>query len=66
MDYLRQGAERRHDPGRDQHHLRPLPAGQVDDGVEDGRETVQGDDDHDEARGIESQYSEHSLSCGGR
>ena len=46
---LGEGADGGCQPGQEQHYLRPLGLGAVSDGRQDGRETVQRDDDHDEA-----------------
>ena len=54
---LWEGTEWGCNPGYHQHDLR-LAAGPVGDGEHDGRETVQGDDNKDEAREIESENSE--------
>ena len=59
--YLRKRAQRGHDPGDGQHQLGPLATGDVVDGEHDGRETVKRDHNHDEARGIESNHSKHTL-----
>ena len=55
--YLWQRAYWCHCPGKDEHYLCPLGAGHVGDGAHYGRETVKGDDNHHEARGIESKDS---------
>ena len=51
---LGQGTDGGQAPGKDQHHLGPLGVGHVGDGEHDGRETIKGDDNHDEAREIET------------
>ena len=51
-DYLRKRTERSHDPRNGEHQLGPAAAGYVRDGEHDGRETVKGDDNHDEPRSI--------------
>ena len=55
---LGQGEDDGHEPGNDQHHLGPLGVGPVGDGEHDGRQSVQGDDNHHKTRGIEPEDSE--------
>ena len=57
-EYLRKRADRSSNPGHDEHHLGPLRVGHVGDGEHDGRETIKGDDNHDEAREIETNNPE--------
>ena len=63
-EWLRQCAQWGGDPGNHQHDL-GLAAGSVGDGEHDGRETVQGDDNKDEAGEIESKDSEEDHHSAG-
>ena len=58
-DYLRKRAERGHDPSHGEHQLGPLASAYVGDREHDGRETVKGDYNHDEPRGIETKDSRY-------
>ena len=54
---LRKSTDGSCNPGHDEHHLGPLGVGHVGDGEHDGRETVKGDDNHDEPRSIKPKNS---------
>ena len=51
---LRKGTDRSCNPGNDEHRIGPLGVGHMGDGEHDGRKTVKGDDNHDEAGEIET------------
>ena len=62
---LRERAERSRQPGHAQQDLRLVGLGAVSQRVDDGVETIHGDDDHDEAREVAAQYPEEERDATG-
>ena len=58
---LGQGADWSTNPGDGEHQLGKLGVGQVRDGVHDGVQPVDGDDDHDEAGQVKPENPEKKV-----